>query len=74
MNSEAEKDVREFKLYIKRWATKKMHKLEKKLRYYAKLRYEEPMVIVYLSRKQYDEYIEDQERRMRAVFVQEVLK
>lgn len=74
MNSESEKDVREFKAYIKRWATKKMRKLEKKLRYYANIRYEEPMIIVYLSRKQYDEYIEDQERRMRAVFVQEVLK
>lgn len=48
-NTITEDEEKDFKDFIKKWAFKKMRKQEKKLRYYARLYFEEPVSIVYLK-------------------------
>ena len=42
-----EQEYKEFRKWIREFAYKKMQKLEKKLKYYARLYFEEPVAIVY---------------------------
>ena len=43
-------DEKEFKKFMKKWAHKKMQKLEKKLHYYARIFFGEPVMIVYVKK------------------------
>lgn len=42
-------DLKDQQAYIKKWAFKKMEKLEKKLLKYARIYFEKPMGVMYVS-------------------------
>ena len=44
-----DEDLKEQQAYIKKWAYKKMEKLEKKLLKYARIYFEKPMGVMYVS-------------------------
>ena len=47
MNYSEEQEFQEFQDFTRKWALKKMRKLEKKLRKYAKIYFGEPIAIIY---------------------------
>ena len=46
-NTITEDEAKDFKDFIKKWAFKKMRKQEKRLQYYARIFFGEPVTIVY---------------------------
>ena len=59
MSDEVQNDeYEEFEGFIKEWAWKKMRKLERKIKRFAKIYFGGPVVLMYFTRKQYDEYLE----------------